>query len=89
MLAIILAPYAIQAAKYIGKGMVRTIPCWINQGKELFNILKLPLGLLQFTLGAPFGYFWNGLSNSWTGLIAPFMFFYEFMCLPLYFFGFK
>ena len=88
MVAIILAPYAIQAAKYIGKGMIRTIPCWYDMGVQLFNILRLPLGLLQSTIGAPFGFFWDGISNMWLGIISPFMLIKDFFCLPLYFFGF-
>lgn len=89
ILAAMAMPYAIQAAKYTGQGLIRTGPCWLNQGLELLNILRLPLGLLEVTIGAPFGFFWNGLENTWKGAIAPFMFLKEFFSLPLYFFGYK
>ncbi len=89
VLAAIAMPYAIQAAQYTAKGLIRTGPCWLNQGLELLNIFRLPLGLLEITLGAPFGFFWSGLIDTWKGLIAPFMFLKEFLTLPVYFFGYK
>lgn len=89
VLAAIAMPYAIQAAKYTAQGLIRTGPCWLNQGLELLNILRLPLGLLEITIGAPFGFFWSGLQDTWKGAISPFMFLLEFFELPLYFFGYK
>lgn len=89
VLAAIAMPYAIQAAQYTIKGLIRTAPCWMKQGMELLDILRLPLGLLEVTLGAPFGFFWMGVVDMWKGFIAPFMFLKEFLSLPLYFFGYK
>jgi hypothetical protein len=88
ILAPILLPYAIEAAKYAIKGAVRAAPGLLNAGIELLNILRLPFGFLQAFLGWPFGFFGAGLRNIVKGFIAPFMFIKEILCLPLYFFGF-
>ena len=42
-----------------------------KMGSATLNIFRLPLGLLQCTLGAPFGFFDDGASNVAQGLIAP------------------
>ncbi|HJO92136.1 MAG TPA: hypothetical protein QF753_01940 [Victivallales bacterium] len=89
ILAPILLPYAIKIAKYTAKGLIRTIPGWYKAGIELLNFFRLPLGFLQVTLGFPFGLLGYGIDNIIQGAVAPFMFFWEFLCMPLYFFGFK
>ena len=89
ILAPILLPYAIQAANYSAKGAIKTIPGWINIGKETLNIFRLPLGVCQLFLGWPFGLAGYGFGNIGKGCIAPFMLTKEILCLPLYFFGVK
>ena len=89
ILAPILLPYAIQAAQYTAKGLIRTIPGWVNVGTQVINIFRLPLGILQIFLGWPFGLAGFGLGNIVKGAIAPFRIIYEILCMPLYFFGFK
>ena len=89
ILAPILLPYAIQAAKYTAKGLIRTIPCWMNIGKESLNMFRLPLGFFQIFMGWPFGLAGFGFGNVGKGMIAPFSVMKEVLCLPLYFFGFK
>jgi hypothetical protein len=87
VLAPILMPYAKQAAAYALKGCVKTVPGWINAGGQFLNIFRLPLGVLQLTLGAPFGFLSSGIENSWKGIAAPFLMVKEILCMPLYFFG--
>ncbi len=87
LLAPILMPYAQQAAAYAIKGCAKTVPGWINAGTQFINIFRLPLGVLQLTLGVPFGLFDCGIENTWKGLIAPFLMVKEILCMPLYFCG--
>lgn len=85
----ILMPYAISAAKWVGAGMVRTIPSFINFGVDVLNILRLPLGVLQTTLLWPFGYLSYGLENIWDGGTAPFKMIYHLIIeAPMRFAGF-
>jgi hypothetical protein len=89
ILAPILLPYAIKAADYTVKGLIKTIPGWVKAGTQTFNILRLPLGICQLFLGWPFGLAGFGIGNIVKGCIAPFMIIKEILCMPLYFFGFK
>ena len=83
----ILLPYAKQAAAYAVQGCVKTVPGWVNAGTQFLNIFRLPLGVLQSTLGAPFGLLGSGVENTWQGAIAPFLMTKEILCMPLYFCG--
>jgi hypothetical protein len=87
ILAPILMPYAQQAGAYALKGCIRKVPGWIKAGTQFLNIFRLPLGVLQLTLGAPFGFLNYGIENTWKGGIAPFLMVKEILCMPLYFFG--
>ncbi len=87
ILAPILMPYAKQAASYALKALIRTGPGWVKCGKEMLNIFRLPLGLLQVTLLLPFGYGMDGLENIWDGLKAPVMMMFQFFALPFRGFG--
>ncbi|MCP4180081.1 MAG: hypothetical protein GY756_20145 [bacterium] len=89
ILAPILLPYAIKIAKYTAKGLIRTLPAFYKAGIEILNIFRLPLGFLQVFLGFPFGLLGYGIDNIIQGSVAPFLFFWEIICIPLYFFGFK
>jgi hypothetical protein len=89
ILAPILLPYAIKIAKYTAKGMIRTLPAFYKAGIELLNIFRLPLGVLQTFLGFPFGMLGDGIQNIIKGSVAPFLFCWEILCMPLYFFGLK
>lgn len=69
------APQAMQLAQtwspHLARVMSSTGTGLLKIGTATFNIFKLPWGLLQSTLGAPFGYFGNGLQNMGEGLLAP------------------
>ena len=87
ILAPILLPYAIKAAVYTGKGMVKTLPAWVKVGKSVLDIFRLPIGVCQIFLGFPFGLAGYGLGNIVKGIAAPFIMCKEIICMPLYFFG--
>ena len=89
ILAPILLPYAIKIADYTGRGLIKTIPGWIKAGTQMFNILRLPLGICQIFLGWPFGLAGYGIGNIVKGTVAPFLLMKEILCMPLYFFGMK
>lgn len=57
-------PRLVKGAKYGGKKLVQ-------MGGNVFEILYLPLGLVQTTLGAPFGFFNSGVKNIGKGIVAP------------------
>ena len=55
-------------------------------GKDLGNILRLPLGILQATLGAPVGLLGEGVDNIVIGMFAPFQLVGDVLILPFSFF---
>ena len=88
----ILAPVAIKAAEvmmpYVIQGLKNAGVHLMKMGLDLAGILKLPLGLLQSTLGAPIGMFDSGLQNMLAGLTAPLQLVWHTVTLPLAIFGF-
>ena len=52
-------------------------------GTATCNIFKLPWGLFQSTLGAPFGYFDQGVQNIGQGLLAPCELVLQVLLLPV------
>ncbi len=88
----ILAPIAIQVAKtmmpYIVKGLINMGKMGIKMGKEMLNILRLPLGVVQTFLLWPFGKnFSGGIKNMGYGIIAPFKIAFYAILLPVSPFG--
>ena len=88
----ILAPIAIKAAKvmrpYIQRGIISGTKGLIQTGKDTLEILYLPWGVVQMTLGLPFGGLGPGISNIGRGLIAPFKVVADVLYLPIQFTGF-
>ena len=86
---VVLAPLALEAAKMASPYAISALHSGGAQlyeiGKDCANILLLPFGLLQATLGAPFGYFGNGVENIVLGLAAPFQLVGDILILPLSF----
>lgn len=72
---VLLAPVAMkvyQAAEpRIVRGMRTGGKRLVKMGVDIFEILYLPLGLVQSTVGAPFGFFKSGVKNMGKGIIAP------------------
>ena len=75
-LAALWSPHAINALQSGGIGMVKA-------GEALVNIFRLPLGVVQCTLGYPFGYGESGLDNCVRGLTAPFELVFQVLMLPV------
>jgi len=44
----------------------------LNIVKDTLGVLWLPVGALQTTVGAPFGFFKKGVGNIGSGIAAPF-----------------
>ena len=88
---IVLAPLALEAAKQASPYAVAALQNGGRQlleiGKDIGNIFRLPLGLIQATVGLPFGLLGNGLENITIGLCAPFQLVGDVLILPLSFFG--
>ena len=88
---VILAPLALEAAKqaspYVITAMQNGGRQMLEIGKDMGNLLMLPLGIVQATLGIPLGLLGNGLENIVIGLCAPFQLVGDVLILPLSFFG--
>ena len=87
----ILAPVAVKAAQvmmpYVVQGLKNTGGQLMKMGLDLAGILKLPLGIVQATLGAPIGMFGDGMKNVVDGVLAPLQFVWHTVTLPLAVFG--
>ena len=88
----ILAPIAIQVAKtmmpYVIKGLVNMGKMGLKMGKEMINIFRLPLGVVQTFILFPFGScFSSGIRNMGYGIIAPFKVAFYAVLLPVSAFG--
>ena len=71
----IAAPYVLRGLRNMAIAASKTIP-------DFINLLKLPLGLLLATIGAPFGTFKRGCLYIGQGLIAPFQLTWHVLCIP-------
>lgn len=71
----VLAPIAIkgarQASPYVISGLQRAGRQLLVIGGDIANLLRLPLGLVQATVGVPFGFLGDGIRNIGTGLMSP------------------
>lgn len=80
-------PQAAQLAQTWSPQLIRTMGSTgtglLKIGTAVFDIFKLPWGLLQSTLGAPFGYFDQGVQNMGTGLLAPCELVLQVLLLPV------
>lgn len=87
----ILAPVAIKAAEVSAPYVMRGLQCganhMLNTGARFLDIFRLPLGVLQTTIGIPFNQFSNGVNNIVLGAVAPITFTIDVLCMPLAFCG--
>ncbi len=87
----ILAPLALKAAEvarpYVIRGLISGGRQMLTMGVDMLEIMLLPLGVIQATLGAPFGGLSPGLKNMIKGSIAPFKLAFHTLLLPVSFFG--
>ena len=83
----VLAPVAVKAAQVALPYVIRGLQCGgaqlIKMGLDVANILRLPVGLLQSTLGAPIGFFDLGVSNMCQGGLAPFKLAWDAVMFPI------
>ncbi len=84
----ILAPYAIDAAKvvapYAMKGVGNVAEGIGRMFGEMVNIFLLPVGVIECTLGLPFGFWSSGIGHIAKGFMAPFQLTYEALMLPMH-----
>ena len=71
-LAPIVLPYILKAMPYIWKGCKNMLGAMWESGVEMAKIGYLFIGLMEVTIGLPFGLFKAGLYNIYDGAIAPF-----------------
>lgn len=87
----ILAPIAIKAAQiaapYVIRGLKSGGVHLVKMGKDVLEILYLPLGVVRCTVLAPFGQFGPGVKNIVEGGIAPFKLALDAVLLPVAFCG--
>jgi hypothetical protein len=83
----LLAPVALAVAEkakpYVIKGVQNGIQGLIIMGKDVIDIFRLPLGMLQATFGIPFGGFSPGVKNLVLGGVAPFKLGFHAAIFPL------
>lgn len=87
----ILTPVAIKcaeiAAPYVWRGLQNGGRHLLKMGENLFDLFRLPVGILQVTLGSPFGLFSVGMDNILSGIFAPFSLTLNTLLAPLAFSG--
>ena len=83
MLAPIVIPLVKAALPYIIKGAINMGGAMFEAGVELFRFFYFPLGLMEMTLGAPFGLFSAGVRNIADGCMALPKSFFLMCCVPL------
>lgn len=88
---VLLAPVALEAAKTASPYAISALRSgglqFYEVCKDAGNILLLPLGLLQITVGAPFGLFGQGTENIAVGIAAPFQLVGDLLLVPFCFIG--
>ena len=90
----ILAPVAMKMAEaakpYVIRSIIGTGKGLFKIGEDVFEILYLPLGLGEMTIGAPFNKFRKGMVHSVRGgLVAPTKMLLHIFILPVYMTGAK
>jgi len=87
----LLAPVALKVYEAAEPRLVRGAAAggrkMLQIGANLVDIFRLPLGAIQMTLGAPFGFFGDGVSNIAKGAIAPVKMVGNILVLPFALFG--
>lgn len=80
-------PQAAQLAQTWSPQLFRTLSSTgtglLKIGTAVFDIFRLPWGMLQSTLGAPFGFFDQGVQNMGKGLLAPCELVLQVLLLPV------
>ena len=74
-------PYIIKGAVNFGKGMLDVFAA-------MGGFLLVPWGMMEATLGAPFGLFNLGMSHMGRGALSPFKMMWQMMLVPFKIFGY-
>jgi hypothetical protein len=86
----LLAPIALKVAEkarpYVQRGLLNGAKNLIVMGKDVLQLMRLPLGIIQSTVLMPF-FFKNGVKNIIMGGIAPIKLVYHAVLLPFQFLG--
>lgn len=87
----ILTPVALKcaeiAAPYVWRGLQNGGRHMLKVSENIIDFFRLPVGILQATLGAPFGLFSTGMKNIVSGTLAPFSLTLNVLLMPLAFSG--
>lgn len=87
----ILAPVAVKcaeiAAPYVWRGLQNGSRHLLKMGENMIDLFRLPVGILQATLGSPFGFFSSGMKNIVSGTLAPLSLTLNTLLMPLAFSG--
>ena len=87
----LLAPVALKVYEAAEPRLVRGAAAggrkMLQIGANLLDLFRLPLGAIQMTLGAPFGFFGDGINNITRGAIAPVKMVGNILVLPFALFG--
>ena len=88
---VLLAPVALKVYEAAEPRLVRGAQVGgrklVQIGSNMLEMMLLPLGAVQTTLGAPFGYLGAGVKNIGKGSVAPFKMVLNMLALPFCFFG--
>jgi ABC-type tungstate transport system substrate-binding protein len=87
IVAAILLPYAIKFVKfatpYVIKGAVNGGKAMLDVFIEMSGFLLFPFGMMEASVGAPFGLFPFGLRHMGDGCLAPFKSMWAMMRVPV------
>ncbi len=87
----LLAPVALKAGQvaypYVLKGLANAGKGCVAAGIDILNVFRLPLGVMQCTVLAPFGGLSSGMRNIVKGSVAPLKLALHTAMLPLNLFG--
>ena len=88
---VILAPIALKAAAiakpYVLRGLTNLGKHTLKMGSALLEFMRMPVGIVQMTLGAPFGGLAPGLKNIVKGGLGMGKFIVRAVMLPTAIFG--
>ncbi len=91
IIAGMMAPVAVRAAEiampYAIKGFLTGVKGFIPVANDVVDILKLPVGVVGCTVGAPFGLFKPSSRFLVDGAAAPFKLTWDLVMLPVKFCG--
>ena len=87
IVAAILLPYAIQfvkaASPYVMKGAMNFSGAMVDVFVQMSGMALIPFGMLEASIGSPFGLFSHGIKHMGEGSLAPFKAMWSMMRVPV------